>query len=95
MLTSSGGPVCYYAPQSEHNNNWFHLLGVFNTGDRIATSASLGNIGGQKNGDTAYFAFYGGPVGQDEQVSFRFSDGSSQNFRLSDCRKETRLKIWS
>lgn len=89
------GPRCYYSPESEKENSYFHLLGIFNTGNRIVSSANLNGMEGSFNSITAYFAFYGGPVSEDASLSFRFTDGSTHNMRLNDCVKENNLHIWS
>jgi len=89
------GSRCYYAPGSEIYNDYYHELGVFNTGSRILTGATLDGRQGSFNSITAYFSFHGGPVSQDAQVTFKFKDGSSLSFRLQDCQRESRLHIWS
>lgn len=88
-------PVCYYQPTSEKYNDYCHILGIFNTGGRIAQSATLDNQSGSFNGIGPYFAFYFGPVSQEATVVFTFEDGSSHSVTLKDCIREDNRHIWS
>ena len=88
------GPRCYFAPSSEKNNDYYHLLGVFNTNGRLVSSATLANINGHFNGMQPYFAF-NGLAARDSRVTFKFEDGSSESFKLSDCDKGNKAHVWS
>ncbi|OWA54713.1 hypothetical protein BV898_19114 [Hypsibius exemplaris] len=89
------GPRCYYAPDSEMDNAWFRMVGVFNVGARMVTGATLNGVAGAFNGVQPYFAFQGGPIGGDGQVVFSFNDGSTFATLLRDCVREQAKQMWS
>jgi len=95
-MLKDNGPRCYYAPESEKHNPYFHLLSLFNTGGKILKSATLDGRRGNFNSITAYFAFHGGPVNKDSaKVLFEFEDGSNHAVNLRECAKEGKMRIWS
>jgi hypothetical protein len=94
-LANAPSPVCYYSPQSEQYNDWFKLLGLFNTGSRIVKSASINGVQANFNGQTSYLAFYNGPFNSDSRVKFTFTDGSTHEVKLNDCVREKANHIWS
>ena len=78
-------PLCFYRPNSETNNRYYASLGVFNTNGRIPSSATLGNIQGQKDSGDSYFTFSGGPTSTGATAKFVFEDGTSASFPLTSC----------
>jgi hypothetical protein len=94
-LASYSGPVCYYSPEGEKNNDYYKLLGLFNTGSKTVASASYNGVKANFNGVTSYLAFYNGPFNSDSKVTFTFTDGTTHTVKVSDCVKENSLKIWS
>ena len=84
---NGNAPVCYYRPNSEFNNNYYAILGVFNTGGRVSSSAQVSGVSGKRNNDD-WFEFNGSgqPImNKGAQVGFNFEVGSSFSFYLSNC----------
>jgi hypothetical protein len=89
-------PICYYRPNSQDDNNYHAILGVVNTGGRISSSAVASGVTGRRNND-GWFEFNGSgnPLfTKDSQVVFRYEDGSSSSFRLSNCRIGGQVQIF-
>jgi hypothetical protein len=83
-----GGPVCYYRPNSEVDNDYYAILGVFNTNGMVSSSADIAGVAGVRHND-GWFEFNGSgrPVmHKNAQVTFQYESGSSIGFRLSDCQ---------
>ncbi len=81
-------PVCYYRPNSEFNNNYYAILGVFNTGGRVSASATVAGVTGRRNND-GWFEFNGSgqPImNKQAQVVFRYENGQTSSFQLSECK---------
>jgi hypothetical protein len=96
LRAGNNDPLCYYRPNSENNNNYYAILGVVNTGGRISSSAVASGVTGRRNND-GWFEFNGSgkPLfTKDAQVVFRYEDGSSTSFRLSDCRIAGQVQIF-
>lgn len=93
---NGGGPLCYFRPTSG-SHQYYASLGVFNTGGRVVQRAVAAGVNGGFQGGSGYFDFNGN--GQplftgDATVEFFFNDGSSNSFRLSDCRDGGNVHIW-
>lgn len=91
-----GGPLCYYRPNSEVNNNYYAILGVVNTGGKISSSAVVSGVRGIRNND-GWFEFNGSGrplMTKDAQVTFSYEDGSSSTFKLGDCRSGGQPQIF-
>ena len=92
----SNGPVCYHRPDSDLGNTYFTIIGVLNTGGRIASSAVAAGVTGKRSND-GWFQFNTGGrslLKKDAAVTFHFEDGSSENFRLADCKPSIRTHIF-
>ena len=94
-ISNANAPVCYYAPNSDLNNDYFKLLGLFNTAGKIVVSSSLNGNSGAFNGVQPYFAFSGGPIPSSSTVQFHYQDGSSTTVNLADCVKQPLAHTWS
>ena len=93
---NGNAPVCYYRPNSEFTNDFFAILGVFNTGGRISSSAQVSGVTGKRNND-GWFEFNGNGqpiINKGAQVVFRYEDGSSSSFQLSNCKSGGQVKIF-
>ena len=94
MLSSSSRPTCFYEPDSEKNNDYFKLLALFNTGDKLVVSARVQGKGtGNFNGVQPYFAF-NFKTSPGDTVTFGLSDGSTHSVRIADCVKVNRSQMW-
>jgi hypothetical protein len=88
--------ICYYRPNSETTNNYYAILGVVNTGGRISSSAVAAGVTGRRNND-GWFEFNGSgspKFQKNAEVVFRYEDGSSSSFRLSNCRNGGQVQIF-
>ena len=89
-------PICYYRPDSEFDNDYSAILGVFNTGGRISSSAIAAGVAGLRY-SSGWFVFGGSgkPIlNKDAQVVFTYEDGSNSSFRLADCKSGGRGQIF-
>jgi len=91
----SNGPVCYHRPDSDLGNTYFTIIGVLNTGGRIPSSAVVAGVTGRRSND-GWFKFTDGKpiMKNDAAVTFHFEDGSSENFRLADCKPRIQTHIF-
>ena len=89
----SDQPACYYAT-GETDNEYYHKLGLLNTGGRLVENAFLDGKQGNRDGNNPYFVFNFRAT-KDKELSFVFSDGGTFNIRLSDCRSGANKQIWS
>eukprot|EP00731_Ephydatia_muelleri_P007573 Em0003g1821a len=95
MLSSSGGPICFYEPDSEKNNPYFKLLALFNTGNRLVVSARVEGKGTAAfNGVQPYFAF-NFLTSPEDRVNFGLSDGSTHSVRIADCVIVNASQMWN
>jgi hypothetical protein len=92
-LTNSNSPVCYHAT-GEVNNEYYHNVGLLNVGSRITTGATLNGVQGAHRGANPYYAFDGSASGND-QVVFRFQDGTTHSVFLRDCLSGAQKHMWS
>lgn len=88
------GYTCYYKPGTDHENRWYHNVGLLNTNDKLVTEARIGDKTGAHRGANPYFAF-DGEVDDNEQVQFRLSDGSEKWVTLRDCVYVNDENLWS
>lgn len=91
---SGAANVCYYKPGTDHDNRWYHNVGLLNTNDKLVTSAVIGDKVGAHRGDNPYFAF-DGEIDDNVTVTFSLSDGSSVSVNLGDCIYLTDEQLWS
>jgi hypothetical protein len=92
-LTNSNSPICYHAT-GEVNNQYYHNVGLLNVGSRITTGATLNGVQGAHRGANPYYAFDVSASGND-QVVFRFQDGTTQSVFLRDCLNGAQKHMWS
>ena len=93
---NENAPVCYYRPNSEFNNDYYAILGVFNTGGRVSSFAQVSGVSGNRNND-GYFEFNGSgqPImNKNAHVVFSYEDGSSTAFSLWDCKNGGQTHIF-
>jgi hypothetical protein len=89
------GPRCFYKPESDFNNPYYHNVGLLNTNGRLVIKASINNQFGEHRGPNPYYAFnQGRPIDKNEQVIFTFDDGTTHSVFLRDCQQE-KIKYWN
>jgi len=86
--------ICFYKPGTDFGNRYYHNVGLLNTGDKLVTSATIGNKIGAHRGANPYFAF-DGEVNDSEQIKFTLSDGSVKYVYLRDCIYLREEQMWS
>jgi hypothetical protein len=94
IFKSTSSPVCYYG-DGETTNNYYHKVGLLNTGGKIVVSAKLDNgISGSVNQFSPYFAFssYANPS---SNVIFTYDDGSTHQVPLASCLSGANKQMWS
>ncbi|CEO97356.1 Uncharacterized protein PBTT_05531 [Plasmodiophora brassicae] len=93
---SSSSPVCYTRSISQGNGIIYYTkIMVLNTSGRIASKVAInGNQGSRSSG--AWFSV-GGNMKPSDSATFTFTDGSTANFPLSQCKNsdEGNVQIFS
>lgn len=95
-LTATGAQ-CYHRPGSEIGNKYSTIVGVINTSGKIVSKATLGGKDGTRGQDNWFqFDAAGQPLfTEDATVTFTFEDGSTQEFKLSDCKDGGQTQIFA
>jgi hypothetical protein len=86
---------CYYKPGTEATNAYYRNIGIFNTGRKIVTGATLGRQSGSHAGPNPYYAFTGRAIDANEEVIFLFNDGSTHSVKFSDCKSVESEQRWN
>jgi len=92
---SFNGPRCYYKPESDFNNAYYHNVGLLNTNGRLVVKATIDNRPGEHRGNNPYYAFNFGPINRDKKVIFTFADGGTHSVSLKECQQEPNKQYWS
>lgn len=95
VFGDQSGPLCFYAT-GETNNEYYHKLGLLNTGSRIVSAARLNGMQGYHDGNNNPYFVFGGYASKSDQVTFEFEDGGeSVSLPLADCLSGADKKFWS